>query len=95
MPDYLRVADLAHVPDAVINAYMPSHPQPSVSRDAVGICLEILRDLQMIKWFAGIIVAGVVSCAAAITLSDEIRWRAEIGSTGPLGRSRASVGAIC
>ncbi len=32
----------------------------------------------MIKWFAGIIVAGVVSCAAAITLSDEIRWRAEV-----------------
>ncbi len=38
MPDYLRVADLAHVPDAVINAYMPSHPQPLVSRDAVGTC---------------------------------------------------------
>jgi len=28
MPDYLRIADLSSLPQAVIDAYMPRHPQP-------------------------------------------------------------------
>jgi hypothetical protein len=28
MPDYLRIEDLAHLPQAVIDRYMPGHPQP-------------------------------------------------------------------
>lgn len=28
MPDYLRVADLSHLPQDVIDRYMPGHPQP-------------------------------------------------------------------
>lgn len=28
MPDYLRITDLAHLPQAVIDRYMPGHPQP-------------------------------------------------------------------
>jgi hypothetical protein len=28
MPDYLRIEDLSHLPQAVIDRYMPGHPQP-------------------------------------------------------------------
>jgi len=28
MPDYLRIEDLGHLPQAVIDSYMPGHPQP-------------------------------------------------------------------
>jgi hypothetical protein len=29
MPDYLRVSDLAHVPQEIVDRYMPGHPQPA------------------------------------------------------------------
>jgi hypothetical protein len=29
MPDYLRLSDLEHLPEDIVNCYMPGHPQPA------------------------------------------------------------------
>jgi hypothetical protein len=36
MPDYLRLADGAHLSDEVIARYMPGHPQPLVVNPLAG-----------------------------------------------------------